>query len=71
MPVSCASCGARVLVAKFSQEHTSIQWDAAAIEACFEPGIAGQHGALIAVCPRLRASIEDAVAAGRLTVAPP
>jgi hypothetical protein len=65
-PVSCESCGARVLVAKFSPEHTSVQWDAAAAETCAE-----LTGPLVPVCTRLRSSIEDAVARGRLTVAPP
>jgi hypothetical protein len=65
-PVTCESCGACVLVAKFSPEHTSVQWDAAAVELCFE-----LTGSLIPGCSRLRSSIERAVAGGRLTVAPP
>jgi hypothetical protein len=65
-PVTCASCGACVLVAKFSPEHTTVQWDAAAVDACYE-----LTAPLVPVCTRLRSSIEDAVAHGRLTVAPP
>jgi hypothetical protein len=65
-PVTCASCGACVLVAKFSPQHTSVQWDATAVDMCFE-----LTGSLIPGCGRLRSSISDAVADGRLTVAPP
>jgi hypothetical protein len=57
-----------VLVAKFSQEHTSVQWDAAARQACLELRAAS---APVATCIGLRASIDDAVAHGRLMVAPP
>jgi hypothetical protein len=63
-----------VLVAKFSPEHTSVQWDAAAVAACREfagPGAPGKRGALIPTCTSLRSSIEEAVVRGRLTVAPP
>jgi hypothetical protein len=67
-PVTCATCGACVLVAKFSQEHTSVQWDAAARQACLELRAAS---APVATCIGLRASIDDAVAHGRLMVAPP
>ena len=68
-PVRCESCGARVLVAKFSQEHTSVQWDAGAVRTCLE--LSGQPGEPIPSCAGLRSSIEEAVARGRLTVAPP
>ena len=37
-PVECARCGAAVLAAKFSPQHTSIQWSAAAVRACAEFG---------------------------------
>jgi hypothetical protein len=67
-PVTCESCGAGVLVAKFSREHTSVQWDAAAVAACLE---FDGPSPLNPGCDRLRASIRDAVARGRLTVAPP
>ena len=35
-PVRCARCGAAVLVAKFSPQHTSVQWTAAAAASCAE-----------------------------------
>ena len=37
-PVECARCGAAVLAAKFSPQHTSVQWSAAAVRACAEFG---------------------------------
>jgi hypothetical protein len=69
--VKCSSCGACVLVAKFSTEHTSVQWDAAAVQACLELRATHRPSALVATCVNLRSSIEDAVQHGRLTVAPP
>jgi hypothetical protein len=70
-PVTCASCGACVLVAKFSLEHTTVQWDAAAMQTCLELRATDRLGALVPGCVSLRSSIEDAVTHGRLTVAPP
>jgi hypothetical protein len=35
-PVRCARCGAAVQVAKFSPQHTSVQWTAAAVASCAE-----------------------------------
>jgi hypothetical protein len=74
-PVRCARCGAVVLVAKFSPQHTSVQWTAAATSACAEFAAAraanGSRSALIQGCRALRDSIDDAVAAGAVAVAPP
>ncbi len=73
-PVACARCGAAVLVAKFSPQHTSVQWTAAAVESCAEfraRSIIGTRSALIEGCASLRASIDAAVASGRLAVGPP
>ena len=73
-PVECGRCGAGVLAAKFSPQHTSVQWSAAAVQACFEFAAAaalGRPSALVEGCGRLRDSIDDAVAAGRLEVSPP
>jgi hypothetical protein len=72
--VDCASCGAAVLVAKFSAEHTSVQWSRLAMRACKEFGAliaAGGQTALSDGCDSLRSSIDAAVHAGRLPVAPP
>ena len=73
-PVRCARCGAVVQVAKFSPQHTSVQWTAAAASSCAEFGAGtaeGDRGALIEGCGALRDSIDAAVASGRLAVAPP
>ncbi len=70
-PVECARCGAAVLAAKFSPQHTTVQWSAAAVRACAEFGAADRPSSLVEGCASLRDSIEEAVAAGRLEVAPP
>ena len=74
-PVECARCGACVEVAKFSPQHTSVQWTAAAARCCAEfrarGAPAGTGSALIEGCAALRDSIDAAVAAGRLAVTPP
>jgi hypothetical protein len=70
-PVECARCGAAVLAAKFSPQHTTVQWTAAAVRACREFGAAGRPSALVEGCASLRDSIDEAVAAGRLEVSPP
>lgn len=59
--VSCRACGSCVLVEKYSMQHTSVQWNAAAVAAC--PEISGD-GARTRTCPMLRDSIDEAVAAG-------
>ncbi|HEY5394165.1 MAG TPA: ferredoxin [Trebonia sp.] len=73
-PVRCARCRAAVQVAKFSPQHTSVQWTAAAAVSCAEFGAraaAGAGGAPIEGCGALRDSIDAAVASGRLAVCPP
>ena len=70
-PVQCARCGAAVLAAKFSPQHTTVQWTAAAVRACQEFGAADRPSALVEGCASLRDSIDAAVAAGRLEVSPP
>ena len=79
-PVRCARCGAAVQVAKFSPQHTSVQWTAAAAASCAEFGAraaAERHrrgalgSALIEGCGALRGSIDSALAAGLLSVCPP
>jgi hypothetical protein len=69
--VECARCGAAVLAFKFSPQHTSVQWTAAAVSLCLEFGAAGRPSALVEGCGSLRSSIYDAVASGRLEVSPP
>ena len=73
-PVECGRCGADVLAAKFSPQHTSVQWDAEAVRACSEFSAAvalGRPSALVQGCGSLRDSIDAAVTAGRLEVSPP
>ena len=73
-PVACDRCGAAVQVAKFSPEHTSVQWSRAAVRACAEFGVraaAGELTALIDTCASLHASIDAAVRGGRLAVSLP
>ena len=70
-PVECARCGAAVLAVKFSPQHTSVQWTAAAVRACWEFGAAERPSALVEGCGSLREAIDRAVAAGRLEVSPP
>ena len=72
--VECHRCAAAVLVVKFSQQHTSMQWSPASVRACaeFSARVAtGEQTALIEGCASLRESIDRAVAAGRLEVSPP
>jgi hypothetical protein len=72
--IECGACGAVVRAAKFSFQHTSVQWDAAAVSQCAEfarRAAAGQPTPLIESCASLRASIDEAALSGRLPVAPP
>jgi hypothetical protein len=70
-PVACSACGVTVRVAKFSLQHTSIQWSAAAVGGCAEFAASGGPSALVPTCASLRDSIENAVAGGRVEVLPP
>jgi hypothetical protein len=72
--VECGRCGAQVLAAKFSPQHTSVQWTQAAVRACaefmaFES--LGRTSALVEGCGSLRDSIDAAVKDGQLEVSPP
>jgi hypothetical protein len=72
--VNCDRCDAAVLVVKFSQQHTSVQWSPASMQACAEfsaRAAAGEQTALIDTCASLRDSIDRAVRQGRLEVCPP
>ena len=66
-PAECERCGAAVLAAKFSPQHTSVQWSAASVRACSEFSAAaalGRPSALVEGCGSLRDSVDAAVAAG-------
>jgi len=72
--VACRRCGTVVEVAKFSPQHTSVQWTPEGVLGCaeFSPRVAtGEVSALIASCSSLRMSIEAAVCDGRVQVLPP
>lgn len=69
--LDCQACGNRVLVRKASVAHTSVQWTSDPATSCPEFAAriaAGELGARIDTCPKLRASIELAVAEGRIEV---
>jgi hypothetical protein len=72
--ITCDRCVAAVLVVKFSQQHTSVQWSPASVRACAEFSArtaSGEQTALIDTCASLRESIDRAVLQGRLEVSPP
>jgi hypothetical protein len=73
-PAECGRCGAAVLVAKFSPQHTSVQWSMDSMRACAEFSariMAGEQTALVGGCGSLRDSIDRAVLDGRLQISPP
>lgn len=73
MPVTCRSCGARVLARKSSWNQTSVQWNADATARCAERAEAqkipapGSRGVFL-VCSALSQSIVDAVRQGELSI---
>jgi hypothetical protein len=69
--VSCHACRSEVLVRKASPIHTSVQWTSDPAATCPEFAAqvaAGEVGARIDTCPKLRESIEAAVTRGDLVV---
>ncbi len=72
--VGCDRCGAAVQAAKFSPQHTVVQWNPESVRACAEFTAGAEDGkpsALIEGCASLRDSIDRAVRQGRLEVSPP
>ena len=72
--VACERCGAVVDVAKFSPQHTSVQWSADSVRACAEfreRAAAGERSEVVIGCASLRASIDRAVRDGLLEVRSP
>lgn len=71
-PVSCTSCGARVLARKSSWDQTSIQWSDEALAACVERRASsprpGPNGLAFPGCVALRDSVREAAVRGDLTV---
>ena len=69
--VGCLDCPARVRVKKNSEHHTSVQWSAEALAQCTEFArldSSPDGRAVHAVCPRMRASIDGAVADGSIEI---
>ena len=69
--VACRECQARVMVRKNSEHHTSIQWSEEAVADCafFDELSRQDDGRPIhSACPRLLASIDEAVRDGVLSV---
>jgi hypothetical protein len=66
--VACLDCLAHVSVKKNSDHHTSIQWTAAAREACPELSRRGHGRASHEACPRLTASIDAATRDGVVAI---
>jgi hypothetical protein len=72
--VPCMDCKAHVLVRKNSEHHTSIQWTEEAVANCTTfAKLARQDGGrpIHTGCPRLAASIEEAVRDGAVSVGLP
>lgn len=66
-PVKCGACDTRVLVAKYSEIHTSVQWLSEAEESCPDFAASAERGvpsAFVPSCPRLRETIDAAVGEG-------
>jgi hypothetical protein len=69
--VCCGGCPSEVLVRKASPHQTSVQWRSSPAASCPEFAArvaAGELSARIDTCPKLRESIERAVASGLVPV---
>ncbi|MGW4339348.1 hypothetical protein ACWEK5_42150 [Rhodococcus koreensis] len=69
LPVECRRCGNAVLVEKYSEAHTSVQWLGDAEQTCPEFALRaqeGEHSMFVPTCSALRGSIDDAVEDGRV-----
>jgi hypothetical protein len=72
--VACRRCATTVLVRKNSAAQTSVQWRGDSTSTCTELAerrARGLHPALVPACESLRASIDEAVADGRVKVTDP
>ncbi|WP_024796891.1 hypothetical protein [Tomitella biformata] len=68
-PIDCRLCGNTVLVEKYSNQHTSIQWLEASATSCqrFAERLArGDRLGTDESCSALNASIDGAAAAGEI-----
>lgn len=64
--LGCDTCGRKVLVEKFSQAHTSIQWTTDASECPLISASSTRVGDPRRGCPSLRKSIDEAVRSAEL-----
>jgi hypothetical protein len=66
--LSCADCGNRVLVEKYSPTHTSVQWleEATVCPEFARHAALGEATSAIPTCGSLKRSIEDAAIRGIL-----
>ncbi|NMM90608.1 hypothetical protein B2J88_40830 [Rhodococcus sp. SRB_17] len=62
--VSCRNCGNRVLVEKYSNEHTSVQWLEDSAQVCPELARASDQPFSQRSCSALRDTINDLADAG-------
>ena len=71
-PIECASCGTRVLAAKYSARHTSVQWTTEARSSCPQltrrQSTVSGSGERKTLCPALHASIDAAAESGELAL---
>lgn len=71
-PVSCETCGTRVMARKSSWDQTSLQWSANAMAVCVERHgfvrASGPNGGVFPGCNALRASVREAAVRGDLGV---
>lgn len=65
---SCDTCGCGVLVEKFSEAHTSIQWRGDAVRCPYIEQGGGAPGEASRRCPALHRSIDRAADAGDIPV---
>lgn len=64
--VSCRNCGNRVLVEKYSEAHTSVQWLEESQVVCPELGRENGRANTQRTCGALRQTINDLADAGEL-----
>lgn len=66
--ISCAKCENRVLVEKYSPEHTSVQWIRDSATACkeFASRTSDQQQLTLRTCRALRDTINDLTDRGRI-----
>ena len=69
--VTCDRCPAVVRVAKFSPQHTSVQWSGDAMAKCAEFADRGPAGGPARTCASLWETIDRAVREGSLEVRSP